>query len=125
MSATPIIPAEVLGDIDDTELRRRASQLRLAIDLGDPDARPLLWSLVFQEWPDLLPARDVDELTRFYNEYFWFVRFISAWQAAHGSDRGLEQQAFQLLEQAPTGVDWDTVEQLDRQARDTPSPDPG
>jgi hypothetical protein len=118
MSTTPLIPAEVLGGIDDGELRRRASQLPLVVDPTDPDARPLLWSYVFEVWPDLLPVRDLDKLARYYNQYFWFVRFISVWQAAHGSDSGLEQQAFQLLEQAPPGVECDVIEQLDHQARD-------
>jgi hypothetical protein len=119
MSTAPLIPVEVLGGIDDVELRRRAAQLPLAIDLDDPDARPLLWSLVFERWPDLLSTQDLDNATRFYNQYFWFVRFASAWQAAHGHDAGLEQQAFKMLETAPPEAVWGVVAQLDHQARDT------
>lgn len=118
MSSAPIIPAEALAGIDDNELRRRASQLDLAVDLDDPEVRPLLWSLAFARWPDLLPVRDLDEPTLFYNQYFWFVRFIRRWQAAHGSNGSLEQEASKLLENAPADVDWEIVDRLYYQARD-------
>ena len=125
MSSTPIIPLEVLEGIDDVELRQRAGQLQLAVDVDSPEVRPLLWSLAFKEWPDLFRAQDLSELTRFYNQYFWYVRFISDWQAAHGGDAGLEDYATRILERAPHDIDWKVVERLDHQARYASGPDPG
>jgi hypothetical protein len=127
VSSTPIIPAEILAGIDEAELRSRAEPLGLLIDPADPLSSPLLWSLAFELWPDLLPDPDPDTLTRYYNQYYWFERFVSAWQAAHGKDAGLEQQAFKVLENAPEDVDWDVVGRLLKEpARDAPGtgPDP-
>jgi hypothetical protein len=54
-----------------------------------------------------------DEATLFYNRYYWFQSFSSARQAAQGYDAGLEQQGFQLLEAAPSTVDWAVVESIE------------
>jgi hypothetical protein len=52
----------------------------------------------------------------FYNQYFWFKRFARQHAAIRGYDAGIEQQAFQLLEQAPPDVNWAIVEQIDNEA---------
>ena len=54
----------------------------------------------------------LDPATRFYTRVYWMNRLIAPWEAAHGPDAGLRQQAFQLLEDAPEGVDWQVVEQV-------------
>lgn len=46
------------------------------------------------------------------NRYFWFLRFAHSYHTAFGDDAGIDQQAFQILEQAECEVDWLIVEQL-------------
>lgn len=48
----------------------------------------------------------------FYNRYYWFLLFSKLYQAKHGFDAGLEQQAFKLLESAGPDVDWAFVEDI-------------
>ena len=75
-------------------------------------------SLLFEHWPDLVGgSEELDRERLLYNRYYWFVRFVALWQAAHGYDAGLEQQAFQMVEQADMQLDWDLLQQLDARAR--------
>ena len=53
---------------------------------------------------------EINGVGRLYNEYFWFTRFMHE----HGSDTGLEQQAFKILEQFPTDADWVLLEEIAR-----------
>jgi hypothetical protein len=91
----------------------------LAVEVTDDEAgEALARSMLFERWPDLLPADEGSDRERlFYNRYYWFLRFISLWQAAHGYDAGLEQQAFRILEEAEFSVDWDVIQRLDARAR--------
>lgn len=116
--ADPLVTEEIISAVDHAELRRRAETLPLAIDLEAPEGTALLRSLLFEHWVDLLPAHvDLTELSRFYNQYFWFVRCAALCQAAHGLDAGLEQQVFRLLESQAGGVDFDLLADLDLRAR--------
>ena len=54
------------------------------------------------------------EAVRFYNRYYWFLLFVKLYQARHGFDAGVEQQAFGLLENAGIDIDWAYVEELSR-----------
>jgi hypothetical protein len=114
-----LIPVDTLAPAQ-AELLRRIDLLNppLAVDPRGGDAgEALARSLLFERWPDLLAGETLDQKRRFYNRYFWFTRFVTLWQAQHGSDAGLEQQAFKLLEQAGPDVDWDLVQRLDERAR--------
>lgn len=55
----------------------------------------------------------------FYNAFYWFKTFVRQYTALHGPNAGLEQQAYQMLEHAPEGTDWDQLravcEQLERE----------
>lgn len=89
----------------------------LAIDVsteGDAGVA-LARALLFEHWREL--AGELDSSTAFYNRYFWFVRFATLWQAAHGYDAGIEQQAFQLTDEADFDLDWDLLEELNTRAR--------
>jgi hypothetical protein len=50
---------------------------------------------------------------RLYNRYFWFCRLVNASRAVFGEDAGLEQQAFQILENADCDVDWEMTRQIE------------
>src|SRR5436190_377337 len=53
----------------------------------------------------------------FYARHYWFCVLIGLLKASWGPDAGLDQQAHQLLESAPPGVDWSTMENLEHQAQ--------
>lgn len=120
MSKDPLIPPETLVPIQ-SELLRRIDQLDppLAVDVREGEAgEALARSLLFEHWPDLLGGGEgLDRERLLYNRYYWFVRFVALWQAAHGYDAGLEQQVFQMVERADTQLDWDLLKQLDARAR--------
>lgn len=120
MPKDPLIPPETLVPIQ-AELLRRIDQLDLplAVDVREGEAgEALARSLLFEYWPDLLGgSEELDRERLLYNRYYWFVRFVAIWQAAHGYDAGLEQQAFLMVEQADMQLDWDLLQQLDARAR--------
>lgn len=119
MSNDPLIPISILAQ-HHAELLRRIEQLHPppSSDLMcGPPGEAYARSLLFERWPELIIEEPVDPVRSFYNRYFWFARFAALWQAAHGPDAGLEQQAFQLLEQADFDVDWNVVQELDARAK--------
>jgi hypothetical protein len=56
---------------------------------------------------------ELDSVALFYNEYYWFKRFVLIQEATNGPDAGLEQQAFQLMETAPGKVNWTILEAIE------------
>lgn len=119
MSNDPLISTHVLAQ-QQPELLRRIARLDPAprVDLmSGPPGEAYARSLLFERWPELIVDEPVDFARCFYNRYFWFARFAALWQAAHGPDAGLEQQVFQLLEQADFDIDWDIVRALDARAK--------
>jgi len=120
MSKHPLIPPESLVPIQ-AELLHRIDRLDPppAVDVREGEAgEALARSLLFEHWPDLVGgSEELDRERLLYNRYYWFVRFVALWQAAHGYDAGLEQQAFQMVEQADMQLDWDLLQQLDARAR--------
>jgi len=65
-------------------------------------------SSILQRTP--LSRLNIPEL--FYNKYYWFLLFTKLHQIRHGYDGGLEQQAFKLLETAPSNVNWNLLEEI-------------
>ena len=61
---------------------------------------------------------ELTALDSFYNAYFWMVVFSRRYQACYGSDAGIEQQVFKVLETAPSGVDWKVVEEIAKTAQE-------
>ncbi|MBL8936758.1 MAG: hypothetical protein JNM69_19520 [Archangium sp.] len=97
------------------ELRRRAQSLALAPKLlFGRSGEALLLSMLFERWPELVAGLSVE--TRFYNRYFWFLRFVALHTDTHGPDAGLQQQAFQLLESAEFDVDSELLQQIETEA---------
>lgn len=113
-----LLPEQVFSAVDEGELRHRAAALDLAVDLSAPETTALLRSLLFERWPELLPRHvELTEAHRFYNRFFWFVRFATQRQAVHGFDAGLEQQIFQLVESEIDGLDVAVVKDIECRAR--------
>lgn len=52
-----------------------------------------------------------------YTKYFWCTAFIKRFEKLHGSDAGLEQQRYEILEELETlphnMVDWAVIESID------------
>jgi len=95
------------------------SKLSLGVDTNDSRyGEPLRFYLLLTHFPELIEDT-VDPSARFYARYFWFRTFSNRFQAAQGFDAGLEQQCFQLIEQADVPIDWEVVEQLDKRATAT------
>lgn len=124
MNNDVLIPVERLTPVKQELLARIAALTPpvIAIEEGAVgDA--LAWALLFEHWPELIPGPPVDGETAFYNHYFWFKRFAALKQQRDGSDSGLEQQVFQLLErleQADFEADWELLGQLDAEAANGP-----
>jgi hypothetical protein len=119
MLPDPLVPTSALP-LDLPELWRRLDQLDppLSIDVRASKAgEALVRSLLFEHWPDLIAGEALELERRFYNRYFWFARVVALWQAEHGSDAGLEQQLFQMTEQADFPIDWDLLQELDARAK--------
>ncbi|WP_059173177.1 hypothetical protein [Bacillus sp. FJAT-27445] len=50
-----------------------------------------------------------------YSQYYWFVYFKNQYFSKYGYDAGMDQQAFQLIEQLTYELDevnWDFLEQI-------------
>ena len=74
---------------------------------------PYLNYLVLTHLRKRLPAYWQEEPLNLYNRYFWFRRFIRMYSTKYGKDAGLEQQAFQILEQSMADLDWQVIEAID------------
>ena len=120
MNNDVLIPVERLLPVKQELLRRVAALTPPVIPIEEGNVGDALaWALLFEHWPDLIPGPPIDAETAFYNQYFWFKRFAALTQLRDGSDSGLEQQVFQLLErleQADFEANWDLLEQLDAEA---------
>jgi hypothetical protein len=64
-----------------------------------------------------LGVGNLSELVAFYNAYYWALVFAKRYQARYGFDAGIEQEAFQVLEHAPSNVDWQIVESVNQAAQ--------
>jgi len=118
MSKDLLVPPSTLM-LHQPELQRRIDQLDPPLDRArrtGEAGEALANALLFERWPELLTGEALDPERIFYNRYFWFRRFTKLWQVAHGPDAGLEQQAFQILEQAAFNVDWSLIQELDIRA---------
>lgn len=120
MSDDALIPVKTLLPLH-AEVLRRIDRLDppLAVDVREGEAgEALVRSLLFERWPELLGGSEaLDPARLLYNRYYWFVRFITLWQAAHGSNAGLEQQADHILEHTSLDLDWDLLQELETRAR--------
>ena len=112
--------------ISETALYERAAAIRAATAdaatdhsaaVDGPGATAFRYHLLFADAGRAHTAGfGLDAAALFYNQYYWFRRFVHLSAAARGYDAGLEQQAFKILEAAPEDVDWSVIESLDARA---------
>jgi hypothetical protein len=113
----PLIPEAELVTLGAEVRRRWALEHHYWVDFDDPlYGAAFQHYLLFTHWPDLLKmTRGLTPQAMYYNRYYWFLKFAKLYMRKHGSDAGMEQQAFQLLEQMDCEIDWYIVEQIDKQ----------
>jgi len=112
--------------VDGAELEARKGEIRALLggsewagraELDDAEyGSAFLFYLLFSD-PGMLSRvglAGLGEQRILYNRYYWFLMFSKLFVKRHGPDAGLEQQAFQLLEQASSGLDWREVEKITR-----------
>jgi hypothetical protein len=59
-----------------------------------------------------------------YNRYYWFLKFARLFVRENGPDAGLEQQAFQILENSEGKIDWSVIEAIECQVENEIGPYP-
>lgn len=80
---------------------------------GTPSERPYLNYLVLTQVHEKLPSEWQSDSLVLYNRYYWFLRFAKIHSEQHGKDAGIEQQTFQILENAMADIDWAVVEAIE------------
>src|SRR5262249_54398482 len=83
--------------------------------LRDPQYRyPYLYYLLVMHRPRLLEGaiREVTAEDLFYTGYYWLHHLTKQYEARHGFDEGLEQQAAQMLETSAGKFDPEIVHQI-------------
>lgn len=116
----PLVSEESIEELQEELLQAiDASPETFAIDPHD-ESYGLAFQryLLFSRWPQLVARAGIALSTEdvFYNSYYWMVRFSKLYQIKQGYDAGIEQQVFQMLEQADFQVDWDMIELLSKRA---------
>lgn len=114
-----IISKEILAaKLPEIELKLKESNQKFAIDWNDDFlGTAVRYYLLFTYWPSLLGAEDGEKKSTliFYNRYYWFYYFLRLYTMKNGKNAGLEQQAFQLLEESEgldVGIDWSLIEKI-------------
>jgi len=113
-----LIPEAIL-QAKDREIRQLAESLRgrYGVDIDNDIYGPAFrYYLAFSHQPSLLAVTpsDLDDKAVLYNRFYWFSKFVKLHTMKHGYDPGLEQQTFQLLEQASCQIDWSVIEDISR-----------
>lgn len=88
------------------------------IDMGNSTYGPAYANyLLLTHFPEFLPVDVQPGPQILYNRYYWFARFTRLFCSQHGKDVGLEQQAFQILEEATADIDWHVIEAIEQESR--------
>lgn len=81
---------------------QRLPELAVKIALSFIDrssaGRALQYYLILTESPHLLLPRSFTPSRLFWSRYYWFLRIAAVRQVSDGYDAGIEQQAFNILE---------------------------
>ena len=68
--------------------------------------------VIFEKFSDKL--LNYSPITKFYNKYYWFQKYVNRNHKLNGFDAGLEQQSFKLLDEAEhiKGIDWQVIKEI-------------
>jgi hypothetical protein len=117
MALEVLIPESFLAEKDDEikELVRVPAKTYAVESEDDSYGAAFRNFLLFAHCPDYLADHfpGLDRATVFYNQYYWFVRFSRLYMKKHGKDAGLEQQAFQMVENADCEIDLTIIDSLE------------
>lgn len=93
----------------------RNSERRIGVDLDDAFYGDIFLYYLALSDPKIVMEIGLSHLSEFdiyYNRFYFFTLFSKLYQIKHGYDAGIEQQAFQLLEESPSGVNLAIVEYI-------------
>jgi hypothetical protein len=89
--------------------------------LSDDNLSTLLqYYLFLTEYPNAVHSYlpELSEADLLYNRYYWFLKFKTNYGSKRGDDAGLDQQAFQLIEEIDqkltAGVNWSIIQQIEK-----------
>jgi len=109
----PIVPEPLLQaqDVEIRALLHSAELLPVEAEREGALGRAFMYYLVFSDarMVQQLGFVDAAPVDVFYNRYYWFLRYIRVSRKRKGYDAGLEQQMFQLLENAECAFDWEII----------------
>ncbi|MCA9029701.1 MAG: hypothetical protein KDA66_02770 [Planctomycetaceae bacterium] len=109
----PLVNVSSLADFDVSKLMDGES-IRDEIKSNQELAALLKYYLLFTFYPELFePITDADLI---YNRYYWFRRLVTLFESVYGPDAGVEQQAFQILENANCELDWAMIQKVETMA---------
>lgn len=120
-NSEPFLLSDVdLRPTDDEVLRLiQAERDPYAFDPTDPIyGSAFRHYLLFANWPYLVHRDlnvELDDESVFYNRFYWFTLFSNLYQAGHGQEAGLEQEA--MLEEAGGKIDAAAIERIEQRAR--------
>jgi len=115
----PILPESKLRQFHE-EIQAFAARHRgsFSVDIDDPDYGSAFSTYIFfslHRSASQVLGVSLNNGTRFYNAYYWFRRFLKIYTKKHGSDAGLEQQAFRMLEEAGFELDFEIIGMVDQE----------
>lgn len=75
------------------------------------------WSLFDQKEKELLNLPNISLEDILYSKYYWFTQFMNRFHKIYGSNAGIDQQQFKLLEEISNrleAVDYKLLEDIDK-----------
>lgn len=112
-----IIPESILAPLYDaawTELTEKTDLSGATLN-KELYARSYLNYLVLTNLHEKLPLEWQSVSLIVYNRYYWFLKYAKIHSEEHGRDAGLEQQSFNILEDAMDDLDWSVIEAIETQ----------
>ncbi|MBQ7774871.1 MAG: hypothetical protein IJ379_03030 [Lachnospiraceae bacterium] len=73
------------------------------------------WHFLQEQEEEIISAKDVSLEVVLYSKYYWFSRLTDRFHEVYGTDAGIDQQQFMIMEeldQRLEQVDWELVEGL-------------
>jgi hypothetical protein len=77
----------------------------------DPGSNFLMKYLLLEYFPERFVTNEGVNI--YYNKYYWYMKFYQAYKKTHGSDAGMEQQEFKIIEESEMyDIDYNIMEEL-------------
>ena len=62
---------------------------------------------------------NINSTEKYYNRYYWYLKFSIAYKNKYGYDAGVEQQEFRILEDGESlpDIDWNEIERISNELK--------